>query len=171
MLTAAFIGLVMYVGPVFAPFYVSENGVTDPRLAALPMSAMSIGALIMASNYGRLHGRFGTTPLFFLTMALAGIGLVGAGLAGSLPVFIAAMFTVACGLALFTPNLGTYITSTSQRPARGIGWAMSAIFAVQILFPFIAQAIEAALGPAAVFLLLGGMALGASGAFAIKGLR
>ena len=171
LLTAAFIGLVMYVGPVFAPFYVSEIGVSDPRLAALPMSAMSIGSLIMASNYGRLHGKFGTTPLFFLTMALAGSGLVGAGLAGSLPAFIAAMFAVACGLALFTPNLGTYITSTSQRPARGIGWAMSAIFAVQILFPFIAQAIEAALGPAAVFLLLGGVALAAAGAFAIKGLR
>lgn len=171
LMIAAFIGLTMYVGPVFAPFYVIEIGVTDPRLAALPMSAMSIASLLTASIYGRLHKRFGTTQIFGAIMALVGCGLVGAGFATNLPLFIAAMVMVGSGLAMFTPNLGTYITSHSANPARGIGWAMSAIFAVQVAFPFIVEAIKGAFGPASVLLSLGSIALILAIAFAVKGWR
>jgi len=159
LMMAAFIGLAMYIGPVFSPFYLTTIGVTDPRLAALPMSAMSIASLLMTANYARLHSKFGTTGLFGATLSLVGLGLIGAGLSPVLPLFIAGMFFVACGLAMFTPNLGTHISGTSSRPARGIGWAMSAMFAVQVAFPFIVNAIEGALGPASVFLLLGGTAV------------
>lgn len=168
LMIAAFIGLVMYVGPIFSPFYVSEIGVTDPRLAAIPLSAMSAGSLLTTTNYGRLHDRFGTTVLFGATLALVGSGLVLAGFSPSLPFFAASMMILACGLALFTPNMGSYITSTSARPARGLGWAMSAMFAVQAAFPFVAKAIEDALGPKAVFLVFGFAALALALMFSVR---
>lgn len=159
LVLAGFIGLTMYVGPMFAPFYLHTIGVTDPRLAALPLSAMSVASLLVTSNYGRLHARMGAHSLFALTLLLTGGGLLVAGLASSLPLFIAAMFSVACGLAIFTPNLSSHIAATSTNTARGIGWAMSAMFAVQVVFPFIARFISQAIGSSGVFLTFGACAL------------
>lgn len=171
LVLAGFIGLVMYVGPMFAPFYLHTIGITDPRLAALPLSGMSVGALIMTFNYGRLYARFGAQTLFALTLVLSGIGLLVAGLAPNLPMFMAAMFIVSCGIALFAPNVNSHIAATSINPARGIGWAMSAMFAVQVAFPFLARAISQATGPAAVFLIFGICALVPGIAAAILGRR
>lgn len=171
---AGFIGLTMYIGPMFAPFHLRSIGVTDPGLAALPLSAMSLGSLMMTSAYGWLHGRFGAQALFALTLLLTGSGLLVAGLALALPMFIAGMFAVSCGLALFAPNLNSHITAVSTDPARGIGWAMSAMFAVQLAFPFIARLISQASGSAGVFLGFGAGALIAgigAGAWARSGAR
>ncbi|MBA4354001.1 MAG: hypothetical protein C0409_04860 [Novosphingobium sp.] len=159
LVLAAFVGLMMYVGPMFSPFYLHTIGVTDPSLAALPLSAMSLASLMMTSVYGRLHARFGAQALFALTLLLTGSGLLVAGLAPSLPLFIAAMFAVSCGLAIFTPNLSSHIAATSSNTARGLGWAMSAMFAVQVAFPFIARIISQAMGSAGVFLIFGACAL------------
>lgn len=156
---AAFVGLIMYFGPMFGPFYLHTIGVTDPRLVALPLSGMSFASLLMTSLYGRLHSRLGTRWLFAATLVLAGIGLLAAGVAPSLPAFIAAMFILSCGIAMFTPNLSSHIAETSLNAARGIGWAMSAMFAVQVVFPFLARAISQAIGPAGVFLVFGSCAL------------
>ncbi len=120
---------------------------------------MSVASLIMTSNYGRLHARMGAQSLFALTLLLTGGGLLVAGIASSLPLFIAAMFSVACGLAIFTPNLSSHIAATSTNTARGLGLAMSAMFAVQVAFPFIARFISQAIGSAGVFLSFGACAL------------
>lgn len=171
LMMAAFVGLAMYTGPIFSPFYLRTIGVTDPTLAALPLSAMSMGSLMMTANYGRLHARFGTTALFGATLALVGCGLVGAGFSPVLPLFAISMFTVSCGLAMFTPNLGAYISATSHRPARGIGWAMSAMFAVQVVFPFLARGVGQAIGPASIFHILGAISLAIASGFIIAALR
>jgi MFS family permease len=160
---AGFIGLVMYVGPVFTPFYLHTIDVTDPRLAALPMSAMSLASLLMTSNFGRLHARFGARAIFAATMLLIGCGLMTAGLARTLPVFMAGMFVVSCGIAMFTPNINSHIAATSANPARGIGWAMSAMFAVQVIFPFLARVISQSVGPSVVFYLFAICALVVAG--------
>ncbi|MDB5686137.1 MAG: transporter, partial [Rhizorhabdus sp.] len=140
---AALIGLTMYVGPMFSPFYLASIGITDPALAAIPLSTMSCCSLLMTSNYGRLHARFGTATIFGGILLAVGIGLTSAGMSLSLPIFAASMGVVACGLAMFTPNMGAAISEVSAgNPGRGIGWAMSAMFAVQVFFPFIAEGIR-----------------------------
>jgi MFS family permease len=157
---AAFIGLVMFVAPMFAPFYVKSIGVTDPTLAALPLSIMSLGSLLVTSNYGRLHGRFGTTAIFGAILSLVGCGLLGAGFSPTLPLFAVGMFLLSCGLALFTPNLGAAISSSSpDSPSRGIGMAMSAMFLMQAIFPFVAEGLDSLAGPRGVFIFFGGAAL------------
>jgi MFS family permease len=159
----------MYVGPVFTPFYLQTINVTDPRLAAVALSAMSLASLVMTSNFGKLHARFGTRYIFTAILLLIGCGLLGAGLARTLPAFIAGMFVVSCGLAMFSPNINSHIAATSANPARGIGWAMSAMFAVQVIFPFLAQAISQAVGPSVVFYLFAVCALVAAGAVTLRG--
>lgn len=159
VLLAAFIGITMYVGPIFSPFYLATIGITDPRVAALPLSAMSVASFSMTSSYGRIHARFGTTAIFVAILAFVGTGLLIAGMSPNLPLFAVGMFTVSCGLALFTPNMGAAISATSSSPSRGIGWAMSAMFAAQAGFPLMAREVGKALGPSAVFLCLGGIAL------------
>lgn len=159
LVLAGFMGLVMYVGPMFAPFYLRTIGITDPRLAALPLSGMSLGSLIITSNFGRLFAHFGARSLFAAILLLTGLGLLAAGLAPNLPVFMAAMFVVSCGIAMFAPNISAHIAATSSNMAGGIGWAMSAMFAVQVAFPFLARAISRAVGPASVFHIFGGCAL------------
>lgn len=159
LVLAGFMGLVMYVGPMFAPFYLRTIGITDPRLAALPLSGMSLGSLLITGNFGRLFARFGARLLFAAILLLTGLGLLAAGLAPNLPVFMAAMFVVACGIAMFAPNVSAHIAATSTNMAGGIGLAMSAMFAVQVAFPFLARAISQAVGPASVFHIFGGCAL------------
>ncbi len=159
LVLAAFMGLVMYVGPMFSPFYLHSIGITDARLAALPLSGMSLASLIMTGNFGRLHSRFGAQSLFCATLLVTGLGLLAAGFAATLPAFVVAMFVVACGMAMFAPNLNAHIAATSHNMARGIGWAMSVMFAVQVAFPFLARAISRAVGAAWVFDIFGGVAL------------
>jgi len=160
LLLAAFVGLTMFFGPSFAPFYLVSIGITDPELASVHLVTMSCCSLIMTTSYGWLHSRFGTTSLFWATLFLVGCGLVSAGFSSALPVFAASMGLVACGLAIFTPNLGSAISASSGgNPGRGIGWAMSAMFAVQVLFPFIAESIRATLGTKWVFLCFGAVSL------------
>lgn len=152
---AAFVGLAMYVGPMFSPFYLATIGITDPRLAALPLSAMSVGSFLMTTSYGRIHARLGTAAIFAATLGSVGTGLLIAGLSPNLLLFGIGMFTVSCGLAVFTPNLGASISASSRSPSRGIGSAMSAMFAVQAVFPFMAQQAGALLGLSGIFLCLG----------------
>lgn len=159
LVLAGFMGLVMYVGPMFAPFYLRTIGIADPRLAALPLSGMSLASLIMTGNFGRLFARFGARSLFAAILVLTGLGLLAAGLAPNLPTFMAGMFVVSCGIAMFAPNISAHIAATSTNMAGGIGWAMSAMFAVQVAFPFLARAISQAIGPASVFHIFGGCAL------------
>lgn len=169
---AAFIGLTMYVGPMFSPFYLASIGITDPALAAIPLSVMSCCSLLMTSNYGRLHARFGTAIIFGGILLAVGCGLTSAGMSLSLPIFAASMGLVASGLSMFTPNLGAAISEASAgNPGRGIGWAMSAMFAVQVFFPFIAEAIRSFLGPRGVFLCFGGASLILAMVFGLSALR
>lgn len=171
LLVAGFTGFTMYIGPMFSPFYLHSIGVTDPKLVALPLSCMSIASLLVTSQYGRLHGRMGVYALFVFLFALMGIGLLLGGIAPALAMFVAAMFLLSCGQSLFTPNLNAYIAETSAVPARAISWAMAAMFAVQVAFPFIAQAITRSVGPSAVFLLLGVASILVAAAFAAAAIR
>lgn len=163
-----FVGFTMYIGPMFSPFYLRTIGVTDPALAAVPLSVMSVASLFVTSSYAFLHTRLGTVGLFGLLLGLMGIGLIGAGVAQSVVFFSIALFTVSCGMSLFTPNLNAYIVATSSSPARGIGWAMSAMFAVQVAFPFVAQGISSKVGPAAVFYDMGAVSLAISLGFVFR---
>lgn len=157
---SAFVGLVMFVGPMFAPFYLASIGVTDPKLVALPLSVMSLGSLLMTSNYGRLHARFGTTAIFGAILLLVGCGLIWAGSSLTLPLFAAGMFVTACGTAMFVPNMGAAISATSTgSPGRGIGIAMSAMFVMQAVLPFLGEALRALLGARGVFVALGVVAI------------
>lgn len=168
---AGFVGLTMYVGPMFSPFYLRTIGVVDPRLAAVPLSCMSIASLVTTFNYARLHRRFGTNMLFGIILGLIGVGLTGAGLSPNLPTFAASMATVSCGLAMFTPNLGSYISAKSSTASRDLGWAMGAMFSVQLLFPLIAHAIADKTGSAGVFFMFGGLALSFALSFTMYGFR
>lgn len=168
---AAFVGLIMVIGPIFAPFYLQSIGITDPFLVALPLSTMSVASLIVTSNYGRLHARFGTTAIFAVILLLVGGGLLIAGFSTTLPLFACGMFGVSCGVAMFTPNVGAAISATADDPGRGIGLAMSAMFVVQAAFPFIGEGIRMVAGPRGVFLGFGMTALLLGLSFAIVGRR
>ena len=95
------------------------------------------------------------------------MGLTIAGLSPNLALFPVGMFTVSCGLAMFTPNLGASLSANSRSPSRGIGWAMSAMFGVQVIFPFMAEQVGAVLGPSGIFLCLGVISLSLAIGFAV----
>jgi len=157
---SAFVGLAMFVGPMFAPFYLASIGITDPKLVALPLGASSMAALLVTSNYARLHARFGTRTIFALILFLIGCGLTAAGASLTLPLFAASMFVASCGTAMFTPNLGSAISAAATgSPGRGIAMAMSAMFVMQAVLPFLAQGLRALLGPRGIFIGLGGTAI------------
>jgi len=162
-----FVGLTMYVGPMFIPFYMKHIGVTDPTLATLPISGMSAAALLITTLYTSLHKRLGVTGLFCLMFAFTGLGFIAAGFSFGLLTLMAAMFVVSCGMSLFMPNLNAYVASTSPSPARGMGWAMASLFGVQVAFPFLARVLSDQFGPAGVFRIFGAIALVVAAGFAL----
>jgi hypothetical protein len=70
--------------------------------------------------------------------------------------FSCGLMIASAGMSVFVPNLGAAISAAATGgAARGIGITMSAIFAVQALFPFIVAGIRNFVGPQGVFLGLG----------------
>lgn len=64
--------------------------------------------------------------------------------------------TASFGLSLFKPILEEAISAAAEgSPARGLGLAMSAIFVVQALLPFLSEGIRALLGARGVFICFG----------------
>lgn len=159
LIMAAFAGLAMSAGPMFTPFYVLSLGVTDPEAGSTALVVMSIAGLLAATVFGALHVRLGSRGIFALTLLCVAAGSFGAGAARGMVGFTVGMAVMATGLAIFSPNLAAAIAQRTEKPARALASGLAALFAVQAVFPFLAQALSANFGPSSLFTALGATAL------------
>jgi predicted MFS family arabinose efflux permease len=170
---AAFVGMSMFVAPMYSPLYLASIGISDTRVLAIPVTAGSIAAVLASALYGPLHGRLGIHGVFAAAMLCMGIALLAAGSVAAIPGFTAAIVVHSAMIALLAPNISAAALALgpAARGSQTIGLANGVMFGAQLLFPFVAAAVRGAAGLAAVFFVFGAVALLLGAAIGLRTLR
>lgn len=154
LLVAAFIGMAMFIGGMFAPFYLTSIGISNPALLSIPPTVGAAVGLIAAAAYGWLHARLSRMTLFTLALGLVAAGLAISGVSPAMPMFVVGAGLAGAGATLFTPNLSAEAIARAPegQAGRAVGLANGAIFCSQVVFPFIAMPLVHSAGPRGVYL-------------------
>ena len=159
-------GLIFYVLIVELSFKLVAIGVTSTAAIGLVSAVASLGTASGAFVFGRLarRGPGLTVPLAF---GLSGIGLLGIGLAPTLPVVVVFAVITGFGNGVLLPALLTWALGslTFEQRGRGTGVWTSAVFIGQFICPLVVIALTGALGTlGAAMIVLGAVALVAAAA-------
>ncbi len=138
-------GLVFYVLIVELSFKLDDIGVESTATIGAASAIASLGTAVGGFLFGRLakHGPVLTVPLAF---GLSGVGLIGMGLASSLPLVIAFAVVTGFGNGLILPSLLTWALAplTFEQRGRGTGVWTSAFFIGQFVCPLLVLALTGA---------------------------
>src|SRR3954452_1346074 len=157
-------GLVFYVLIVELSFKLDDIGVESTATIGAASAIASLGTAIGAFLFGRLAklGPAFTVPLAF---GLSGVGLIGMGLASSLPLVIVFAVVTGFGNGLILPSLLTWALAplTFEQRGRGTGVWTSAFFIGQFVCPLVVLALSGALDSlGAAILILGVVSVAAA---------
>jgi hypothetical protein len=157
LIIAGLSGMSMMLSPIYGPIYLASLGVTDTRLASIPLTIGAAAAVLAAAAYGRVHQSIGVMGVFVAASALMGVTLLIAGFTGSVVVFTVAMAGMSAMVALLGPNLNAAAVAfnTPIQAARAIGIANGVMFGAQLAFPFVAAWVRGLAGLSGVFLAFG----------------
>jgi MFS family permease len=151
-------GLVFYVLIVELSFKLDSIGVESTATIGAVSAIASLGTAVGGYLFGRLAklGPVVTVPLAF---GLSGVGLVGIGLASSVPLVVAFAVVTGFGNGLILPSLLNWALGplTFEQRGRGTGVWTSAFFIGQFVCPLVVLALSGALsgGLAAALVVLG----------------
>ena len=158
-------GLVFYVLIVELSFTLDDVGVESTGAIGAVSAIASLGTAVGGASFSRLaaRGPAVTVPLAFV---VSGIGLVGLGLAPSVPVIV--LFAVVTGLGngLLLPSLLTWALGSLsfEQRGRGTGWWTAAVFLGQFICPLVVLALSGAIGGlGSALVVLGVVAVVAAG--------
>jgi sugar phosphate permease len=157
-------GLVFYVMIVELSFKLDDLGVDSTGAIGAISAIGSLGTAIGAFSFSRLaaRGPAVTVPLAF---AVSGIGLVGLGLAPTVPLVV--LFAVVTGLGngLLLPSLLTWALGSLgfEQRGRGTGWWTAAVFLGQFICPLVVLGLSDAIDGLGSALVVVGVAAVAAG--------
>ncbi|MEN2793116.1 MFS transporter [Sphingomonas oligophenolica] len=157
LIVAGLTGMSMMLSPIYAPIYLASLGITDTRLASIPLTIGAVAAVLGSFAYGPVNRRIGIMGVFILGTAAMGVALGIAGITRDIYVFTAAIAGMSAMVALLSPNLNAAAVAFSrpERTAQAIGLANGVMFGAQLLFPFVAAWTRALVGLSGVFLVFG----------------
>src|SRR5688572_6803697 len=156
-------GLIFYVLIVELSFKLDSIGVESTATIGAASAIASLGTAVGAFLFGRL-ARLGPAVLVPLAFALSGIGILGLGLASTVPVVIAFAVVTGFGNGLLLPSLLTWALSSLnfEQRGRGTGVWTSALFIGQFVCPLIVLGLTGAIGSlASALAVLGVVSLAA----------
>jgi MFS family permease len=140
-------GLVFYVLIVQLSFRLDGIGVESTATIGAASAIASLGTAIGAFLFGRLAslGPAATVPLAF---GLSGVGIVGMGLASTVPLVVASAVVTGFGNGLLLPSLLTWALGSLgfEQRGRGTGVWTSALFTGQFVCPLVVLALSGAIG-------------------------
>ena len=138
-------GLIFYVLIVELSFKLDDIGVESTATIGAASAIASLGTAVGGFLFGRLakHGPVVTVPLAF---GLSGVGLIGMGLASSLPLVVLFAVVTGFGNGLILPSLLTWALAplAFEQRGRGTGIWTSAFFIGQFFCPLLVLALTGA---------------------------
>ncbi|SCW61261.1 Predicted arabinose efflux permease, MFS family [Sphingobium faniae] len=157
LLIAALAGMGMLIGPIYAPLYLAQLGITDTKLLAVPVTIGSVAAVAASACYGRAHRAMGLYGVWAVSMLAMGAGLAIAGTSTSMPIFTAGVVVSGAMVAIMAPNVSATAMAISppHLSAQAIGLANGVMFGAQLAFPFIAAWMRGVAGLSGLFILFG----------------
>ncbi|RBY90496.1 MFS transporter [Blastococcus sp. TBT05-19] len=140
-------GLVFYVLIVQLSFVLDGIGVESTATIGAASAVASLGTAVGGLLFGRLAQR-GPAVLVPLAFALSGVGILGLGVATSVPAVIAAAVVTGVGNGLLLPSLLTWALGSLafEQRGRGTGVWTSAFFVGQFFCPLLVLALTGAIG-------------------------
>ncbi len=164
-------GLVFYVLIVELSFTLDSIGVESTATIGAASAIASLGTAVGAFLFGRLAklGPAVTVPLAF---GLSGLGILGLGLASSVPLVIVSAVVTGFGNGLLLPSMLTWALGSLafEQRGRGTGVWTSAVFIGQFFCPLVVLALTGASGSlGSALVVLGAVALAA--AVTVRALR
>jgi predicted MFS family arabinose efflux permease len=172
VVAAIFVGTLDFVGAFFGPLLLSDIGVKNPAILALPPTAAAIGATIGAALYTAYRPRFRLVTCLAGAIGFMAAGVALQGLLGAVWATVTGAAITMLGAGIFTPGLNdAAIASSPENPAPSLGLVNALLYGSMILFPLAASPLEAALGGPHGELLAYAVAAGALALFLVAGGR
>jgi MFS family permease len=140
-------GLVFYVLIVELSFVLDGIGVESTGAIGAVSAIASLGTAVGAFLFGRV-ARLGPAVTVPAAFGLSGLGLVGLGFAGSVPVVVVFAVVTGFGNGLLLPSMLSWALGSLgfEQRGRGTGVWTSALFIGQFVCPLVVLALTGAIG-------------------------
>ena len=137
-------GIVFYTPIVQVPFLLDDLGIDTVPIIGAVTAAASAATAAGAFTFGRVAGRR-TPVLLAVAFGLAGVGLVVAGFAGSVPTLVIGAIVASAGTGLMLPTLLTWALSgvAFEQRGRATGRWTAALFLGEFVCPLLVIALMA----------------------------
>jgi len=157
---AILIGSMVFLPTIYAPFLLREKGLGNPSTIALVLTADSIAGALIASQYGRARRYLTRHGAFATSFAIAGIGMLVAGLSSHVAGVIGGMLFYGLGVGWFVPNLMTALGEKidGARQAHAVGIVKAAHFSSAGVALLIMEPLSRSYGPQMSLLVMSGVA-------------
>jgi MFS family permease len=136
-------GVVFYVLIVELSFKLDDIGISSTGTIGAVSAVSSLGTAIGAFSFARL-ARLGPAVTIPLAFAVSGVGLLGLGLAGGVPLVVVFAVVTGMGNGLLLPSLLTWALGslTFEQRGRGTGFWTAAVFLGEFVCPLIVLALK-----------------------------
>ena len=145
---ALFYMLAFYLIPVQLPFYLQTLSNSSASAIGLAIAASTLASAIASLRYGFVKERLGFVSIVVLAFAIAAVGYLIIGIAGSYNIVLIGLITAGLGFGLLMPNLNVWLSSIIPNALRGkaLGGLTTFFFLGQFLSPIVLQPITSAIG-------------------------
>jgi MFS family permease len=146
-----------YLIPVQLPFYLQNLSNASASAAGLAIATSTLASSIASLRYGFVKERLGYIQIVILAFAVAALGYLIIGIAGSYQLVLLGLIIAGLGFGLLMPNLTVWLSSIIADALRGraLGGLTSFFFLGQFLSPLVAQPITNALGLGRTYIFTG----------------
>ena len=154
---ALFYMVAFYLIPVQLPFYLQSFDNSSASASGLAIAASTLASAIASLRYGFVKERMGFVSIVVIAFAIAAVGYLIIGIAGSYNVVLIGLIIAGLGFGLLMPNLNVWLSSIIPDTLRGraLGGLTTFFFLGQFLSPIASQPITNAVGLDRTYILTG----------------
>ncbi|MEO1004618.1 MAG: MFS transporter [Cyanobacteria bacterium J06638_38] len=154
---ALFYMLAFYLIPVQLPFYLKNLSNSSAAASGLAIAASTLASSIASLRYGFVKERLGFVSIVATAFAIASVGYLMIGVAGSYNLVLLGLIIAGLGFGLLMPNLNVWLSSIVSDALRGraLGGLTTFFFLGQFLSPIIAQPVTNSVGLGQTYIVTG----------------
>lgn len=142
------------------PLYGAQLGLSASKIGIV-VGALPVAMFLVRSLAATIARHYTAYQMLLVSSALCGLGALGFGLVGGMPLLVLCAFAMGLGQGLASPTLSAllYDTSPPGRVAEAMGLRTSLGKTCQVVLPMLGGALSSLLGFAPIYWIIAGMQL------------